>query len=185
MRTKLLIVLAACSLLSCKNKQDKPLDWKQSIDKAISHFESSKSLTKEGELKTGKQTVLYSIFSDKNSTIIKYDMNSSLGDAFPMVEEIYIKNNKIIFSKFSGLSPYINKGKLNDSSRCCAIFENKTYFKSPKKAVIYKKKIDLRNVEEYESAKEDLNKMTFEEEQLEKAYPTYDRLLRTIEMVAQ
>lgn len=188
MKTKILLLLLFISFFDCQNTTiDQREDWIQQIDKEILKFEKTKEVFKEQTFVRAHETFTQAILKSKESSIVKYQTKgeADMDETFPMSIEIYLKKGKVIFSKWSGLFPYLYKGQKPKNAFCCYVFVDYKYFKSPTEAIKFIKKIDLNSAKDYNIMRSQLSDLPFEEEVLNNAQMDYERLMENVDDISK
>ncbi|WP_298895983.1 hypothetical protein [uncultured Psychroserpens sp.] len=181
MRIKVLVAIVVMLSISCQNEtEDNRLSWIQNIDRQVSEYnkeskiEHSETIV-EGKLETGI------IFYKKNlDGISRVTAASRFSENFPVKMEVYVKNDNIIMRRFSGLSPYISKTRKREGDRCCALFENVTYFNSNTEVVLFERKLDLMSTEEMDSRRSEFESMVFIETLIENPEEEYEQAMESL-----
>ncbi|WP_298899842.1 hypothetical protein [uncultured Psychroserpens sp.] len=181
MRIKVVVAIVVMLSISCQNEtEDARLSWIQNIDRLVSEYnkeakiEHSETIV-EGKLETGI------IFYKKNMNgISRVTAASRFSENFPVKMEVYVKNDNIIMRRFSGLSPYISKTRKREGDRCCALFENVTYFNSNTEVVLFEKKLDLMSTEEMDSRRSEFESMVFTETLIENPEEEYEQAMESL-----
>lgn len=182
MNSKLILVLLMLSIFACQNTDnEEQLSWQQQIDKEIIQFEKNSKISKKVKIVERQENYFYSLHKSNQSEIIKYTSEDDFGYTYPIKHEIYLKHDNLLLVKWSGLSPYFNKGIVDENTKCCKIFEQMTYFKNSKEAYVFGRKIDLKSTEEYSEAKTKLKDLPFEEKPVEDINELRDRIYASVE----
>ena len=182
MKSKLILVLFMLSIFACQNTDnEEQLSWQQQIDKEIIQFEKNSKISKKVKIVERQENYFHSLHQSNQSAIIKYTSESDLKEVYPIKFEIYLKDNNVFFVKWSGLMPYLRKGKRDENTKCCETFEQTTYFKNSKEAYAFYRKIDLKSIEEFSEAKIKLSELPFEDKPVEDINELRDRIYASVE----
>ncbi|WP_299387914.1 hypothetical protein [uncultured Lacinutrix sp.] len=154
----ILLVFTICFLFSCENEaEDNRLDWIQEIDKTILDYNKNAKIEQEGFVGVDKDYSILKIFKKNNDgyqkNIIK--SNDSINNV-AIIMEIYTLNGEIVLQNFNGLFPLLYKGAKEESDPCCQLFERSIYYKNNQQGKAYFKQLKIKNSENENKFKDDL-----------------------------
>ncbi|MAB49428.1 MAG: hypothetical protein CMC05_12435 [Flavobacteriaceae bacterium] len=151
-------------MLCCQSDTDiHKDDWQRKFIKQIDEYNKKGATRKLKTLNENDNEYLISIYAkDKTTNIQKIKIELNLESNLNVSQEFYLLNDNIIMEKFKGISPLIYKGKKKDSDPCCEVFEKNIYYKNSKIGNIYKKRLKINSVEDFDYEK-DLESISFEE----------------------
>nr|WP_321229606.1 hypothetical protein [uncultured Psychroserpens sp.] len=180
MKNIVLVLVVASLMFSCQNEENSSaMDWEQQIGKMVSEYDNSAQLDYSKTIVEGNQKIEFLIFKKNSKGVYKIEGEYSFEDVFPLKMVYYVKNDKVIATRFSGLSPYINKGLKREGQKCCSSFQKLKYFNSETEVVYFKKHIDLLSGEEFESRKKELTLIDFVKSKVENPQEEYEQTMNT------
>ncbi|MFT5848414.1 hypothetical protein [Psychroserpens sp.] len=182
MRNIVLVLVVTSLAFSCQNEENsRAMDWEQQMGKILSDYDNSAVLDYSKIISEDNQEIEFSIFKKNSNGIYKIEGESSFEDVFPLKIVYYVKNDKVIATIFTGLSPYLNKGLKREGQKCCSSFHNIKYFNSETEVVSFKKHLDLMSSEEFESIKKELALIDFVKSKVENSEIEYERTMNTFQ----
>lgn len=161
---KTILLFAFSLMLCCQSDTDiNHDDWQIKINKLIAEYNKNKPTKKLKTLKENDNEYLIGIYSkDSVASIQKIVIELNIENTYNINQEFYLLNDSVIIEKTRGLMPLIYKGKKKDSNPCCEVFEKHIYYKNSKIGNIYKKRLKINSLEDFDYGK-DLESISFEE----------------------
>jgi len=183
MRSRVLVVFVINLMFSCQNGESSSVrDGEQQIDTLVSEYDKNAQLDySETILENEENKVELSVYKKNFKGVYKIVAESNFGEFFPVRMVSYIKNDKVTATKFSGLSPYIHKGQKREGDKCCAIFQELSYYKSETEIILLKKKLDLMSFEEYDLRTEEFVSLDFVKSEVENPEIEYERMMNSFQ----
>jgi hypothetical protein len=182
MRNAILIFCITSLIFSCQNEENlSVMDWEQQIIKMISDYDKNTQLDYSKTIVEDNQEIEFLVFEKSSEGVYKIIGESNFGGVIPLKMVYYLENNKVLATKFTGLSPYIHKGQKRAKDKCCAMFENIKYFKSNVEVISLKKKLDLMTTEEFDSKSIEFDLIDFIKSEVDNPKEEYERTMNSFQ----
>ncbi|MCD2260352.1 hypothetical protein [Psychroserpens luteolus] len=181
MRIKMVVAIVVMLSISCQNEtEDNRLSWIQNIDRLVSEYNKEAKIEHSETIVDGTHETGVIIYKKNSRGISKVTAASRFSENFPIKMEVYLKNDNIIMRRVSGLSPYIHKGQKREGDKCCALFENVTYFNSNTEVTLFERKLDLMSTEEMDSRRSEFESLVFTETLIENPDEEYQQAMASL-----
>lgn len=162
MKIKLILILGCCFVFSCQNQEDDRLDFVKEIDKAIGKYDKTAKIKfeKDSLVKEGRSVL--KMYEEDETGMYKIEGNYSAFN-FDFNYELYVQNDNVIFEREQAFTPWIYKGKRDDSEPCCQVFERLNYFKDTLLQKQYLKELNVMEVNDKPIKIKELEALVFKE----------------------
>ena len=157
-------IILCLMLMSCQTESDHShFDWIEHTDRMITAYDKVAGIKSSNTLAEDNHKTEMILYNESSDGMFKVEWKFTYDKDFPINMEVYFKNDKVIVKRFSGLSPYFHKRRKKEGDKCCALFEEVTYFKSSTEVIQLERKLDLMTTSEKELRKHEFESLGFTE----------------------
>ena len=161
MKSNMKKILILCFVVFFSCEADKSVlenHWVLEIDSQIKDYEKNQIIKKQFKNNLDQGAVLDVTFYEENkSGISKITSKYTLETSYSFSQNLYLKDNEILFSCREWFSPLIYKSRKKVSDPCCSVSETKSYFFSKDSILNLERKKKINSVNDFTSFDETLD----------------------------